>query len=99
MEVGSNNNGLCVGITKIARGHDSIWVIIDRLTKSAHFFPVRVTYTLNKLAEIYVREIMRLHGMPKSIISDRDSRFTSKFWKSLQNAQETRLKFSIAFHP
>ena len=87
------------GLPKTVRGCDSIWVIIDRLTKSAHFLPVRVTYTLDKLAEIYVREIVRLHGVPKSIVSDRDSRFTSKFWKSLQNALGTRLKFSTAFHP
>ena len=87
------------GLPKTVRGCDSIWVIVDRLTKSAHFLPVRVTYTLDKLAEIYVREIVRLHGVPKSIVSDRDSRFTSKFWKSLQNALGTRLKFSTAFHP
>ena len=87
------------GLPKTVRGHDSIWVIIDRLTKSAHFLPVRVTYTLDKLAEIYVREIVRLHGVPKSIISDRDSRFTSKFWKSLQSALGTRPNFSTAFHP
>ena len=86
------------GLTKIVRGHDSIWVIVDRLTKSAHFLPIRVTYKLDKLAEIYVREIMRLQGVPKSIISDRDSRFTSKFWKSIQNTLGTRLKFSTAFH-
>ena len=86
------------GLPKTMRGHDSIWVIVDRLTKSAHFLPVRTTYTLDKLAELYVQEIVRLHGVPISIVSDRDSRFTSKFWKSLQDALGTKLKFSIAFH-
>ena len=88
-----------LGLPKITKGHDSIWVIVDRLTKSAHFLPARVTYKLDKLAEIYVREIVHLHGVSKSIISDRDSQFTYKFWKSIQNTLGTRLKFSTAFHP
>ena len=87
------------GLPRTQKGHDSVWVIVDRLTKVAHFLPVRMTYTLDKLAEIYIQEIVRLHGVPISIVSDRDSRFTSKFWKSLQNALGTRLKFSTAFHP
>ena len=61
------------------RGHDSIWVIVDRLTKCAHFLPINQKMTLDKLAELYVREIVRLHGVPASIISDRDLRFTSRF--------------------
>ena len=89
---------MCRDYPKKVREHDSIWVIVDRLTKSAHFLPVRVTYKLDKLAEIYVRKIVRLHRVPKSIISYRDSQFTSKFWKSLQDALGTRLKFSTAFH-
>ena len=87
------------GLPKTIKGYDSIWVIVDRLTKSAHFLPVRTTYTLDKLAEIYIQEIVRLHGVPTSIISDRDSRFTSHFWRSLQQALGTKLKFSTAFHP
>ena len=70
IEVGSNNNGLGVGITQNNKGNNSIWVIIDRLTKSAHFLLIRVTYTLDKLAEVYVFEIVHLHRSPKSIISD-----------------------------
>lgn len=80
-------------------GHDGIWVIVDRLTKSAHFLPVRKTYKLEKLAELYVSEIVRLHGVPESIVSDREPRFVSKFWKELQSALGTRLHFSTAFHP
>ncbi|KAG4214452.1 hypothetical protein ERO13_A01G123350v2 [Gossypium hirsutum] len=77
---------------------DAIWVIVDRLTKSAYFIPVRVDYSLEKLADLYVSEIVRLHGVPLPIVSDRDPRFTSRFWKKLQEALETKLSFSIAFH-
>ena len=61
------------------RKHDSVWVVVDRLTKSTHFLPVRTDYSLDKLAELYIKEIVRLHGIPISIISDRDPRFTSRF--------------------
>ena len=76
-----------------------MWVIVDRLTKSAHFLPIQTTITLDKLASLYVKEIIRLHGVPVSIVSNRDNRFTSKFWRSLQNALGTQLNFSIVFHP
>ncbi|KAG8480712.1 hypothetical protein CXB51_025402 [Gossypium anomalum] len=78
---------------------DAIWVVVDRLTKSAHFIPVRTDYSLDKLAELYVSQIVRLHGVPISIVSDRDPRFTSRFWKKLQEALGTKLHFSTAFHP
>ena len=67
------------GLPLTQRKHDSIWVIVDRLTKSAHFIPVRIDYSLDRLAELYVDEIVRLHGVPLSIVSDRDMRFTSRF--------------------
>ena len=88
-----------VGLPRTSKQHDAIWVIVDRYTKSAHFLPVRMTYTMDQLAELYIQEIVRLHGVPVSIISDLDPRFTSKFWESLQKAMGTRLKFSTAFHP
>ena len=72
-----------LGLPKTTKGHDLIWVTVDRLTKSAHFIPVKTTYTLDRLAETCVQEIVRLHGVLVSIISDRDIRFTSNFWKSL----------------
>ncbi|KAA3474185.1 DNA/RNA polymerases superfamily protein [Gossypium australe] len=78
---------------------NSIWVIVDRLTKTAHFLPVCMDYSLQKLAKLYVSEIMRLHGVPVSIISDRDPRFTSRFWKALHEALGTKPNFSTAFHP
>jgi hypothetical protein len=71
------------GLPATLRGHDSIWVIVDRLTKSAHFIPINITYPIAKLAEIYIRVIVKLHGVPLCIVSDRDPRFTSGFWKSL----------------
>ena len=81
------------------QGHDAVWVIEDRLTKSAHFLVVRMTFTLERFYRLYVREIVRLHGVPISIVSDRDPRFTTHFWKSFQKAKGTRLTMSIAFHP
>ncbi|KAH9751613.1 hypothetical protein KPL71_014358 [Citrus sinensis] len=87
------------GLPRTQKGHDSVWVVVNRLTKSAHFLPFKITYSMDKLGSIYVAEIVRLHGVPVSIISDRDSRFTSKFWTNLQNALGTKLNFSTAFHP
>ena len=68
-----------VGLPLTRRKHDSVWVMVDRITKSAHFLPVRIDYALDKLAQFYIREIVQLHGIPISIISDRDLRFTSRF--------------------
>ncbi|KAJ9545164.1 hypothetical protein OSB04_024871 [Centaurea solstitialis] len=73
-------------LPKTKKGHDSIWVIVDRLTKSAHFLPIRESFSIDRLAKLYVHEIVMRHGVPISIISDRDSRFTSRFWQSLQAA-------------
>ncbi|GKF19641.1 retrotransposable element Tf2 [Tanacetum coccineum] len=87
------------GLPRTQRKHDAIWVVVDRLTKSAHFLPIRKDYPVSKLAEMFQQEIVRLHGTPLAIVSDRDPRFTSRFWKGLQNAWGTRLKFSTAFHP
>ncbi|KAI3802063.1 hypothetical protein L1987_30187 [Smallanthus sonchifolius] len=89
-------------ITKLPRtssGYDSIWVIIDRLTKSDHFLPIREDYRVEKLARIYIDEIVSRHGVPLNIISDRDARFTSRFWQSLQSALGTRLDLRTAYHP
>ena len=88
-----------VGLPLTGRRHDSVWVVVDRLTKSAHFLPVRTDYSLDKLAELYIKEIVRLHEIPVSIISDQDPRFTSRFWGKLQQTLGTQLNFSTAFHP
>ncbi|KAL4023299.1 hypothetical protein IC575_017051 [Cucumis melo] len=87
------------GLPKTLKGYTVIWVVVDRLTKSAHFVPGKSTYTASKWGQLYMTEIVRLHGVPVSIVSDRDARFTSKFWKGLQLALGTRLDFSTAFHP
>ena len=88
-----------MGLLKTLKGYNSIWVIVDRLTKSAHFLPVKNTYKMEQYAKLYVQEIVRLHGIPLSIVSDRDPKFTSTFWKSLHKAMGTRLRFNTAFHP
>ena len=79
--------------------HDVVWVIVDRLMKSAHFLAVRMTFPLEGFCQLYIREIVRLHGVPVSIVSDRDPRFMTYFWKSFQKAIGTRLTMSTAFHP
>ena len=87
------------GLPTTPKGHDAIWVIVDRLTKSAHFLPIKVTYGAHKLADIYIAEIMRLHGVPNSIVSDSNGRFTSTFWNRIQTRLGTKLNFSTSFHP
>ncbi|RVW29531.1 Transposon Ty3-G Gag-Pol polyprotein [Vitis vinifera] len=88
-----------IGLPRTLGGNNAIWVIVDRLTKSAHFLPMKVNFSLDRLASLYVKEIVRMHGVPVSIVSDRDPRFTSRFWHSLQKALGTKLSFSTAFHP
>ncbi|GKU98441.1 hypothetical protein SLEP1_g11449 [Rubroshorea leprosula] len=87
------------GLPRTLKGNDSIWVIVDRLTKSAHFLPYRIGTSIEKLTNMYMNEIVKLHGVPVSIVSDRDTRFLSHFWTSLQQALGTQLNFSTAFHP
>jgi hypothetical protein len=88
-----------VGLPQTSQKHDSIWVIIDRLTKTAHFLPVHTIYTAKKYAEIYLEQIIRLHGVPKTIISDRGAQFVARFWEQLQSSLETKLIRSSAYHP
>lgn len=87
------------GLPKTQGQKDAIWVIIDRLSKSAHFVAIKTTWGVQKLAEIFIHEIVCLHGTPKSIVSDRDGRFMSRFWKELHKPMGTELRFSTAFHP
>ncbi|WVZ97432.1 hypothetical protein U9M48_042972 [Paspalum notatum var. saurae] len=88
-----------VGLPRTQSGFDSIWVVVDRLTKVAHFIPVKMTYLGAKLAELYMSRIVCLHGVPKKIVSDRGTLFTSHFWKCLHESMGTRLNFSSAYHP
>ncbi|KAB2617405.1 S ribonuclease [Pyrus ussuriensis x Pyrus communis] len=86
-------------LPRTQNGFDGIWVIVDRLTKSAHFIPVREKYSLSRLAELFISKVVKYHGVPVSIVSDRDPRFTSKFWVAFQEALGTRLLYSTAYHP
>jgi hypothetical protein len=89
-------------ITKLPRTskqHDSIMVVVDKLTKVAHFILVKLTHKAANIVDVYMREIARLHGISKTIVSNRDPKFTSKFWKGLFNGTGTNLNFSTAYHP
>nr|GEW25142.1 hypothetical protein [Tanacetum cinerariifolium] len=89
-------------MTKLPRtssGHDTIWVIVDRLNKSAYFLPMLKDYKMDRLARLYLNEIVSRHGVPISIISDRDSHFTSRFWHSMQEPLGIQLNMSTAYHP
>jgi transposase InsO family protein len=88
-----------VGLPKIQSGYDSIWVIVDHLSKVAHFIPVKTTYKGSKLVELYIARIVCLHGVPKMIVSDRGTHFTSKFWEKLHESMDMKLNFSSAYHP
>ncbi|GJX65932.1 putative reverse transcriptase domain-containing protein [Tanacetum coccineum] len=86
------------GLPRTSSGYNSIWVIVDRLTKSAHFLPMKKTDSMEKLTQLYLKEVVCRHGVPLSIILDRDSRFTSGFWRSLQNDLGTNLNMSTTYH-
>ena len=88
-----------IGLPKTQKGYDSIWVVIDRLTKTTHFLPIKTTFIVSQNAQVYLDKIIPLHGVPLTIISDRGTQFTSHFWQSFQQALGTQLRFSIAFHP
>jgi len=83
-------------LPRLVRGHDAVWVVVDRLTKSVHFLPVNLRISMAKLAQLYIREIVRLHGVPSSIVSDRDPRFTSRFWQTLQDSW-SKFIFALLF--
>jgi hypothetical protein len=87
-----------VGLPRTRDGYDSIWVIVDRLTKVVHFIPVNTTYLGAQLAELYMSRIVCLHGVSKKIVSDRGTQFTSRFWKRLHESMDTKLNFSSAYH-
>ena len=88
-----------VSLQKTLKGYMVIWVIVGRLTKSTHFLQGKATYTVDNWAQLYVKEIVRLHGVPISIVLDRDPHFTSAFWRGLQKTLCTYLDFSTALHP
>ena len=84
----------------IVRQHDSIMVVVaEKLTKTSHFRPVKSTYKDEAIANIFMKEIFKLHGFPKPIISDKDTKFTSKIWKGMVADLDTKLNFSTTYHP
>jgi transposase InsO family protein len=95
MEVGRNKYGL----PTTQSGYDSIWAIVDRFSKVAHFIPVKTTYKGARLVELYIARTVCLHGVPKKIVSDRGTQFRSRFWERLHEAMDTKLNFSSVYHP
>jgi hypothetical protein len=88
-----------VGLPRNQLGYDSIWVIVDRLTKVTHFISVKTTYSRLQLAELYMLRIVCLYSVPKKIVSDRWIKFTLRFWEMLHETLDTQLRFSFAYHP
>jgi hypothetical protein len=88
-----------MGLPNTSRHLDSIWVIVDRLTKVAHFLPVHTTDKAQKYAELYIDWIVCLHGLPRTIVSDRGAQFVARFWEQLQESLGTKLIRSSAYHP
>jgi hypothetical protein len=84
---------------RTAKQHDSIMAVVDKLTKVSHFIPVKSTHKASNIVEIYMREIIKLHGVPKTIVSDRDSKFTSNFWKGIFKEFGKKMNFSTTYHP
>jgi hypothetical protein len=89
--VGRNCHGFIIGLLRTQSGYDSIWVIVDRLTKMAHFIPVKITYSGPQLVELYMSRIVCLYEVPRKIVSDRGTQFTSRFWERLHETLDTQL--------
>ena len=88
-----------IGLPMTVRKHDSIMVLVDKLTRESHFIPIKSTYKADAIANIFMKEIFRLHGFPEAIISDRDTKFTSNFGKGLFADLGTKLNFITSYHP
>jgi hypothetical protein len=86
-------------LPRIVKHHDSIMVVVEKLTKTINFIPIKTTYKETKIVEIYMKEVSRLHGVPKEIVSDQDSKFTPKFWRGLFKGFKTNLNLSKTYHP
>jgi hypothetical protein len=88
-----------LGLPRTAKKHDSIFMVVNRFSKMAHFIPCTKTTYASRVAKLYFNKIVKLYGLPQTIVSDRDARFTSYFWKTLWHMVGTKLKFSTAYHP
>jgi DNA-binding transcriptional regulator WhiA len=87
------------GLPRMNKKHDSIMMVVEKLTKAAHFVLVKTSHTTTNIAEIFMKEIARLYGIPRTIVSDRDTKFTSNFWRGLFKGFGTILNFSTTYHP
>jgi hypothetical protein len=87
------------GLPRKRKQHDAIMVVVDKLTKVAHFIPLKTTHKSTNVVDIYMMEVAQLHGIPNTIVSDRDPKFTSKFWRGLFKGFRTNLNFSTTYHP
>ena len=96
--MGACHDGFVTHLPLTQWRHDVVWVIVDRLTKSEHFLAVRMTFTLEEFCRLYIHEIVRLHGVSVSIVSDKDPKFMAHFWKTFQKAIGTQLTMSTTFH-
>ena len=88
-----------VSLPTMQKGHNGVWVVMDRLTKTTYFLLFNTKWSVAEIARYYVREVVKLHSVPASIVSDRDAKFTSKFWQSFQEAMGTELQMSSTYHP
>ena len=88
-----------VGLPRTKAGNDALWVIVDRLTKTARFIPMNCRWEMGQLARAYIKYVVRFHSVPRTIVSDRDTRYLSQFWQTLQQAMGTTLLYSTSFHP
>jgi len=93
------NMDFITGLPRSRRQHDSIWVIVNKISKSAHFLPVKTTHSTEDYAKLYLQKVVRLHGVSVSIISDKGTQFTAQFWKSFQKGLGSKMNLSTAFHP
>jgi hypothetical protein len=87
------------GLPRTSKLHDSIMVVVEKLTKATHFIPLKTTHKATYVVDIFIKEVARLHGIPKMIVSERDLKFTSNFWKGLFKGFIMNMNFSIAYHP
>ena len=97
--MGSSDNGFYYRIPRTAKLHDSIMVVVDKLTKDAHFIPLKTTHKVVDVADIFLKEVARLHGIAKMIVFDRDMKFTSNLWKGFFKGFGMNLNFSTTYHP
>lgn len=86
-------------LPRTSRGHESIWIMVDRLTKSAQFIPIKEKFSVNRLVDVCIKEVVKFHGVLVSIVSDRDSLFTSHFWQSFQKHMGSKILMSTPYHP